>query len=480
MSVKNKVDGPHHHKKVKWDDEELIDYYRLEGSSIEYDVEVPQFDTLKEAIDSGLYRLKKGNNGYQRMLDGAKFSYIIYDIHFLKRDVNGKIEYPSVSISVIDDVKVLLKTEISEQVIKTDKKFFCLDTESEDMHTGNGYISQVGIIDAEGMVIADCSFERDGFLEAKEEIASMIEGATIVGHSINLDLERMKVSHEDIYDVGLRFLDDEGQKFRLKDLINFFFSEKIQSGKHDAVEDAYHTLRLLEIFPGLPVVLISRDLLKGVCEQGGGEKGLDKYLRHLAYLKKVKEEEFFEFQRQSEERFALENTFHLVDKAWAFPIEIEYDTLEQRLVNYIVWNYEKKKFPIYELDSQREGLYQLNFSKKNGWSFVYLDEEFLDSKNKLNITYSRFILSKAILIDAAREIPGNIKVLLDYFYSIVEEKRGLYYRHNLVKMKCAEFLWDYYSNDVRKYEKWALELNKGIVVWGEIGEWMLVVDIIGL
>jgi len=99
----------------------------------------------------------------------------------------------------------------------------CLDTESEDMHTGNGYISQVGIIDAEGMVIADCSFERDGFLEAKQEIASMIEGATIVGHSINLDLERMKVSHEDIYDVGLRFLDDEGQKFRLKDLINFFF-----------------------------------------------------------------------------------------------------------------------------------------------------------------------------------------------------------------------------------------------------------------
>jgi len=224
MSAKHDICYPHHHLKIKWDDEENLYYYRLEGSSFEHDDSVPQFEELGVAVASGLFTLKKGNGGFDNMMKGKKVNWIIYDLYRLKRDDEGIVIFPVVSVEVLEDSKELIGTQVKSQVLQTEKEIISLDTESGDSQTVNGFISQVGLINESGCVVADFQYERNEFLveDNKNKIAALCANKMVVGHTIQTDFDRMEITHEDIYDIGQRFLDVEGRKFRLKDLVCFF------------------------------------------------------------------------------------------------------------------------------------------------------------------------------------------------------------------------------------------------------------------
>ncbi|XP_006892768.1 PREDICTED: putative RNA exonuclease NEF-sp-like [Elephantulus edwardii] len=75
--------------------------------------------------------------------------------------------------------------------------------------------------------------------------------AVLVGHSLNLDLRTLKMTHPYIIDTSLLYVREQGRRFKLKFLAKAILGKDIQcpnSIGHDATEDARTTLELLRYF----------------------------------------------------------------------------------------------------------------------------------------------------------------------------------------------------------------------------------------
>jgi len=491
---------PFHFSKVKWDYENDIYYYRIFGNSIEHDEKIEKFETMDAVIASNLFTCKKGNGGFERFMAGAKTCMIDYDIWFLNRDVHGYIIKPVVPIQIEKEQDKLIITAILEDVGASEKEIIALDTEfvQDKDNSSLSNVTEIGLVSGNGEIIYDiryanvCEYKKDEVV-----IKEYLRDKVVIGHSVGGDIKVLKIDEEiSTYDISSKFLDEYGRPYRLKHLVNFFFGVKIQSvrQKHRAVIDAYYTMKMLYVFPGITKVFLPRDVVSYVCKQGGGHTGHERLM--------IKEEEdrqaYFEFVRREEESRICrieekKNKF----SAFKFFSKSDFDIggvgkyEEGALLNMLknIENEEplffvnEKDVIVMDIARTDRDLYELSFDPGIGWIVVACDDFILDSENVFGVLNSRMVLSKDdVVFRKWNSMYDKVEGFRDYFEILYDVKMDtdlmFQARHNYVKIDFVEVLRDYHTQSVIKYIEFCLKYEKSLLVWGFLDEWMMVIDII--
>eukprot|EP00698_Gefionella_okellyi_P015550 TRINITY_DN438_c0_g1_i1.p1 TRINITY_DN438_c0_g1~~TRINITY_DN438_c0_g1_i1.p1 ORF type:complete len:562 (+),score=119.93 TRINITY_DN438_c0_g1_i1:50-1687(+) len=107
------------------------------------------------------------------------------------------------------------------------------------------YLTQYSGIDAD--VLKDVTVT---FQQAQEQFLQIVSANTIVvGHSLENDLNALRVCHQMVADTAILFADQRGATFKpaLKWLANRYLSTEIQRGSHNPVEDARTALALFNL-----------------------------------------------------------------------------------------------------------------------------------------------------------------------------------------------------------------------------------------
>jgi hypothetical protein len=450
---------PHHHLNEKWDDEDNLYYYRIYGTSVEWERGIDRYSSIEEVKDSGYYYFEKGNGGFKRFLAGQKFCFISYDRYRLKRDDCGIVYREQTPQEKEKKEQHMESVLISTVVLETTKPVVALDTEFVEEPTGVLF-HEIAVVDSVGEVVLHIEKEESKpiTVEEKTEVVEVVQSVKVVGHSVQGDFQKMKIGGVDIYDIGARFRDERGNKFRLRDLVKFFFKKDIQVNRHNAVEDAYYSLLLLKVFPGAREVNIRRDILKMAIKRGGGDKAFEK-----ARIACIEREARIKWSKEASKSFEVRRQ-QFYNKLHKCNLNREAGNSNRSLDRMTLWleyiSYGMQVWPVYDANDDNH-LYMAYYLYDRGWVLREVIENLLDSPNYLGVARSRFILMK-VCIPLVRK--DNLWISLD-------EKGG----HNYVVIPYAQICTD--GKNVVQYTNYFDASGDVLLLWGTIGKYMMIVDV---
>jgi len=474
---------------VKRDVENKIRYYRIFGRTIEYDASLPKYTKVEEILSSPYYRLKPGNGGFQHLLDTKKFINIVYDLYLIKRNPDGSILRPVVPIIEEKESTKLIATEIIESIGGNAKEIVAMDTEFRKNKDDLVVPTEIGIVNSIGDVVFDVRVPvQESTIDKYEDPIVYMSDKVVVGYNVNSDLNVLKITNQDVYDVQDKFKDEKGTPFKLRDMVMFFFGDRIQKGKHTAIVDAFYTLKLLSVFPCLKEIMLPRSVVHFVNSYGSGRFGHQLFMNEFKLLEMdkifLREQEDY---RRKQLKKEMKNKLKTVPGFRDFDTGLMNDIGKRRVIeNFLSSNPDyfqmlpDEKVP--EMTLLGGSLYEMSYSDDVGWSSILLDDLELDAVNLFGITYGSFILSKddglrRIWLEKYDEILF-FKDYLNVLYRVVFYDKSKYeVFHNYVRWDYREVLRDFYSDSILKYLDFCSLHRRKLVVWGDITEWMIIVDV---
>jgi hypothetical protein len=398
-------------KKLKRHEGVGVLYYRVDGAFVEHDVLLPMYDTRDQVDMSGYYYMVKGNGGYQRLRAGNPIGFIIHDFYRLKEQKDVSVEEKQKTDPVLNDyikmmynatvdivenilvkkqvvqdkqedisqeedrqeVDQIFNTNVSLMITETvgDSKIVALDLEPS---SNKDIVSHTVVLNGEGDVLFN---KVDSY---KEEIVDFLEQLqevnVVAGYNVNCDLKELDYNKPS-KDLSSKVVDENGQAFKLKQVVKFLFGENIQRGKHHPGEDIYYSMKIWDAYPGKYQIVVSREEFNYINLLGGG------------LIAKIKKQTLEDIDKKFLNKGAQPNYMLKFGKK-----EILFKIIEF-FEDYAGFREIKKvKSRMIYLYSR---YYKLVY-RSGKWGLYYLSQTCCDKINCLGKKYSEFVLLDSLVI----------------------------------------------------------------------------------